>query len=76
MTPQVENALRSVARECRKAVLAAIDGKSRAEQDAITTELLDKYTKKITCLPPGGISAKLWLIYYVRLIDKEQRGKA
>lgn len=76
MTPQTENALRSVARECRKAVLAAIDGKPRAEQDAITTELLDKYTKKITCLPPGKISPKLWLVYYVRLIDKEQKGKA
>lgn len=76
MTPQTENALRSVARECRKAVLAAIDGKPKAQHDAITTYLLDKYTKKITCLPPGRFSPKMWLVYYVRLIDREIRGEA
>ena len=76
MTPQTENALRSVARECRKAVLAAIEGKPKAQHDAITTALLDDYAARIKSIPPGKFSAKLWLVYYVRLIDKETRGEA
>lgn len=76
MTQQVENALRSVARECRKAVLAAIEGKPKAQHDAITTALLDEYAARIKYIPPGRFSAKLWLVYYVRLIDKETRCKS
>lgn len=75
MTPQVENALRSVARECRKAILAGIEGKPKDQHDAIITALLDQHTKKITCLPPGKISPKLWLIYFIRRIDQEASGK-
>ena len=76
MTPQVENALRSVARECRKAVLAAIEGKPKAQHDAITTALLDEYAARIKSIPSGRFSAKLWLVYYVRLIDQESRGRS
>ena len=74
MTPQVENAIRSVAKECRKAILAAIKGKPKAQHDPIITTLLDQHAKKITGLPPGTFSAKMWLVYYIRLIDREARG--
>lgn len=76
MSPQIENALRSVARECRKAVLAAIKGKPKAQHDAITTALLDEYAARIKSRPPGRFSAKLWLVYYIRLIDQEARSKS
>lgn len=76
MTPQAENALRSVARECRKALIEAVKGKDAKERDAITTALLDQHAKKIACVPSSRFSAKSWLVYYVRLIDKEARGKA
>lgn len=75
MTPEVENALRSVARECRKAILAGIKGKPKAQHDAIITALLDQHTKRITCLPPGKISPKLWLVHYIRRIDQEAQSK-
>lgn len=65
-----------MARECRKAVLAAIEDKPKAQHDAITTELLDQYATRIKSLPPGTFSAKLWLVYYIRLIDQEARGKS
>lgn len=74
MTPQVENAIRSVARECRKAILAAIKGKPKQQHDPIITALLDQHAKKITGLPPGTFSPKMWLVYYIRLIDRESRG--
>lgn len=74
MTPQVENAIRSVARECRRAILAGIKGKPKKQHDTIITALLDQHAKKITSLPPGTFSAKRWLTYYIRLIDKEANG--
>lgn len=73
MTPEAENALRSVARKCRAEILTATKGKPKSEHDRITTLLLDKYTKLITALPPGKFSARLWLTYYVRVVDKEIR---
>lgn len=73
MTPAQENALRSVARKCRAEILKAITGKPKAEHDRITTLLLDKHTKTIQCLPPGKFSAKSWLVYFVRVVDKEMR---
>lgn len=74
MTPQVENAIRSVARECRKAILAAIKDKTKNQHDPIIIEILNEYAKKITGLPPGTFSPKMWLVYYIRLIDRESRG--
>ncbi|QBR52767.1 hypothetical protein [Erwinia sp. QL-Z3] len=73
MSPAQENAFRSVARKCRAEILKAITGKPKSEHDRITTLLLDKHTKQITALPPGKFSARLWLTYYVRVVDKETR---
>lgn len=73
MEPATENALRSVAKSCRKEIISAKKGKPKSEHDRITTLLLDKYTKKIIALPPGTFSAKRWLTYYVRVVDKEMR---
>lgn len=73
MLPANENALRSVARQCGAEIVQATKGKPRSEHDRITTLLLDKYTKKIIALPPGTFSAKRWLTYYVRVVDKEMR---
>lgn len=73
MTPEAENALRSVARKCRTEILTAIDGKPKSERDRIITSLLDKHAKTIDCLPPNTFRPKLWLVYYVRQIEKEAR---
>jgi len=73
MTPEAENALRSVARKCRTEILTAIDGKPKSEHDSIITTLLDKHAKTINCLPPNTFRPKAWLTYYVRKIDKEIR---
>ena len=73
MLPAHENALRAVARKCRTEILSAIKGKPKAQHDRITTLLLDKYTKTIQCLPPGKFTAKSWLVYFVRVVDKEIR---
>jgi len=73
MTPEAENALRSVARKCRTEILTAIDGKPKSEHDHIITTLLDKHAKTIDCLPPNTFRPKAWLTYYVRKIDKEIR---
>ncbi len=73
MSPEAENALRSVARKCRTDILAATEGKPRSEHDRIITTLLDKHAKTVQCLPPGTFSAKRWLSFYVRQVDKETR---
>lgn len=73
MSPAQENALRSVARKCRAEILKAITGKPKSEHDRITTLLLDKHTKQITALPPGRFPAKQWLVYFVRVVDKEMK---
>ncbi len=73
MTPQTENALRAVARKCRSEILKAIDGRPKSEHDRIITTLLDKHAQTIQCLPPDTFTAKRWLSYYVRQIDKEIR---
>ncbi|WP_414146911.1 hypothetical protein ACMGGR_11455 [Erwinia sp. BNK-24-b] len=71
MDALTENALRSVARNCRSEIVKATAGKPRSEHDRITTILLDKYTKLITALPPGRYPARQWLVYFVRVVDKE-----
>jgi hypothetical protein len=71
MSPAQENALRSVARRCRAEIIKATAGQPIAEKDRITTLLLDKHTKTIQCLPPGKFTAKSWLVYFVRVVDKE-----
>ncbi|MEY8768976.1 hypothetical protein AB6T85_00785 [Erwinia sp. ACCC 02193] len=73
MDAPTENALRSVARSCRKEIISAKKGKPKSEHDRITTLLLDKYTKLITALPPGNFTTKRWLTYYVRVVDKEMK---
>lgn len=73
MKPATENALRSVARSCRKEIISARKGKPKSERDRITTLLLDKYTKQITALPPGRYPARQWLVYFVRVVDKEMK---
>ncbi|TKI06230.1 hypothetical protein [Martelella alba] len=75
MSPEIENALRSVARRCRDEILKSIKGKPKTEYDSIFTTHLDKYAAQIQCLPPGTYPAKQWLAYFVRLIDREQRGE-
>jgi len=71
MTPEAENAIRSVARKCRAEIIKAIDGRPKSEHDSIITTLLDKHARTIQCLPPGTFPAKRWLSYFVREIDKE-----
>lgn len=71
MSPAKENALRSVARNCRAEIIKATAGQSIAEKDRITTLLLDQFTKQITALPPSKFRARDWLAYYVRVVDKE-----
>lgn len=73
MSPAQENALRAVARKCRSEIISAIDGRPKSEHDRIITTLLDKHAKSITALPPNTFSAKRWLGYYVRQVDKELR---
>ncbi len=75
MSPEIENAIRSVAKKCHREIRQAIDGKPPSERDRIITTLLDKYAKQIQCLPPNDFPAKRWLAYYISRIDKEQRGK-
>lgn len=71
MTPEAENAIRSVARKCRAEIIKAIDGRPKSDHDSIITTLLDKRARTIQCLPPGTFPAKRWLSYFVREIDKE-----
>jgi len=71
MDAPTENALRSVARSCRQEIISVRKGKPKSEHDRITTLLLDKYTQKITALPPGRYPARQWLVYFVRVVDKE-----
>lgn len=71
MSPAQENALRSVARNCRAEIIKATAGQPISEKDRITTLLLDKFTKQITALPPGKFRPRDWLAYYVRVVDKE-----
>lgn len=73
MEAATENALRSVARSCRTEIIKATKGKPKSEHDRITTLLLDKYTKQITALPPGKFRPRDWLVYFVRVVDKEIR---
>lgn len=73
MDVTIENALRSQARRCRQEIIAQTQGKPKKQHDPITTAILDSHAKKITALPPGKFSAKLWLSYYVRKIDEEVR---
>lgn len=75
MEAHIENALRAVARRCRADILTAIKNQPKPKHDPIITDLLDKHTKSIQALPPGTFPAKLWLVYFVRLIDREQRGE-
>lgn len=76
MQPQIENAVRSVARQCREPIIKATKDKPRAEHDPIITEILNFHAKQIQCLPPDTFTPKLWLTYYVRLVDKESRNDA
>lgn len=73
MSPAQENALRSVARNCRAEIIKATAGQPKSEHDRIITLLLDKFTKQITALPPGKFRPRDWLTYYVRVVDKEIR---
>lgn len=73
MDAPTENALRSVARSCRSEILSAKAEAPKSEHDRITTLLLDKYTKLITALPPGRYPARQWLVYFVRVVDKEMK---
>jgi len=73
MDALTENALRSVARSCRSEIISAKKGKPKSEHDRITTLLLDKYTQKITALPPGKFRPRDWLVYFVRVVDKEMK---
>lgn len=72
MAPQAENILRSVARECRKAILAGIKGRPAAEHDAIISACLDEYEGRLKSVPLKRFSARMWLAYYVRLIGREK----
>lgn len=36
-----------------------------------TEIILDKYTNQIAALPPDKFPARQWLVYFVRVVDKE-----
>lgn len=72
MQPRIENAVRSVARKCREAIINATKDKPRTEHDPIITEILNFHAKQIQCLPPDTFRPKDWLGYYIRLIAKEK----
>ncbi len=76
MEPSTENAIRAVARRCRSEIIDAIKDQPKPQHDPIITKLLDKYAAQIQCLPPDTFRPKDWLVYYVRVIDKESRGTA
>ncbi|KGA31162.1 hypothetical protein KS43_19720 [Pectobacterium odoriferum] len=71
MNVQIENAIRCVARDCRIEIKRAKETRPISEHDAITTRILDHHAKRITALPPNTFSAKLWLSYFVRVVDAE-----
>lgn len=71
MNPEIENAMRSVARKCRNEIIEKVTGKPRAEHDKIFTEVLAKHSKAIKVLPPKKFSATMWLSYFVRQINRE-----
>ena len=71
MDTTIENAIRSVARRCRTEIIDKTKGKPKKQHDTIITKILDTHAKKITSLPPGKFSAKLWLSYFIHIIDKE-----
>ncbi|MFP1891035.1 hypothetical protein ACLEEJ_00465 [Lonsdalea quercina] len=73
MKPEIENALRAVARRCRDEIISARKGHPASEHDQITTPIVNKHAATITALPPGKFSAKLWLCYFVRVVDSEAR---
>ena len=73
MSPAQENALRSVAKNCRAEIIKSTAGVPKSEHDRITTLLLDKYTKQIIALPPAKFRPRDWLAYYVRVVGKEIR---
>ncbi|EKN4698540.1 hypothetical protein JE939_001667 [Yersinia ruckeri] len=75
MEATIENAIRSVARQCRIEIINATSGIPKTQHDPIVTKILDRHAKKITALPPNSFSAKRWLSYFVRQIDKEIRGQ-
>lgn len=71
MKQEIENAIRSVAKKCRAEILESTEDINISQHDRIITSILDKHTKHITALPPGKFTAKRWLSYYVRVVDKE-----
>ncbi|MBN3043462.1 hypothetical protein H4F47_11105 [Pectobacterium brasiliense] len=71
MQAETENAIRCVARACRREIISSTDGRPKSEHDPIITKILDKHAQRITALPPGRFSAKLWLSYFVRVVDTE-----
>ncbi|WP_415173930.1 hypothetical protein [Pantoea sp.] len=73
MSPQTENALRAVARKCRREILDAIDGKPKSEHDRIITKILDHHAETIQRLPPNTFRPKSWLIYFVRKLEMESQ---
>jgi len=71
MQTEHENAIRAIAKRCRAEIISAKKGKPKSLHDSITTHLLDKYSKQIAALPPSKFTAKRWLTYYVRVVDRE-----
>lgn len=69
------NLLRSVAKECRAEILKRAKQAPISERDKITTEILDKHTKKISGLKFDRFSPKRWLTYYIYEVSKEKAGK-
>ncbi|KFX03073.1 hypothetical protein KP22_16835 [Pectobacterium betavasculorum] len=73
MNTETENAIRSVAKSCRSEIINATAGQPKKNHDPIITRILDKHAKRITALPPNSFSAKLWLSYFVRVVDAEAK---
>lgn len=68
---ELQDALRQQARLCLAEMLQRIKGDPAASRDAITAEVLTKHVALLPALPPGTITPRSWLVYYVRQLRKE-----
>lgn len=73
MTSADVTALRAVAKDCLGELLQLTHGVPESQWDAITKQVLDKYTALLPALPPTRYPPRQWLAYYTRLLRKEKK---
>lgn len=72
MTPEIENAFRSVARNCLKDIKDSVFGIPASQHDPIITPILDRHVKSLVGIDAKPFSKKDWLGYFIRKIQQEQ----